>query len=110
MDLRAKRAKGWGTRFIIHSLEKQLPAEGRACSIPRATMHTSSGPGMKKGTVANCSHRGHWRRQDVITSDAPLCLPASREFVILPYIYIFFLNYKIVYVIMPAKAGFQKQL
>ena len=73
-------------------------------------MPTSSGPGMKKETVASCGHRGHWRRQDVITSDAPLCLPASREFVILPSLFIF-LNYKIVYVLMPAKAGgFQKQL
>ena len=45
----------------------------------------------------------------MITSDVPLCLPASREFVILPYLFIF-LNYKILYVIMPAKAGFQKQL
>lgn len=59
MDLGAKRSKGWGTRLITHSLDKQLPAEGLAAvEYPERPCTPSSGLGMKKGTVANCSHRG----------------------------------------------------
>lgn len=56
-----------------------------SCLTHRAIVHTGLGRGMKKGTIANCSHRGHWRRQDEVTSDGPLCLPASKRVVILPY-------------------------